>query len=77
MVSMLQVFLQTGRIHLPKMAEAEALKEELLNYEIRISDGGRDTYGAFRTGSHDDLVSALGIAIFFNENRVVPGIYAL
>ena len=77
MVSMLQVLLQTGRIHLPKTAEAEALKEELLNYEIRISDGGRDTYGAFRTGSHDDLVSALGIAVFYSEKRVIPGISAL
>ena len=77
MVSMLQVLLQTGRIHLPKTAEAEALKEELLNYEIRISDAGRDSYGAFKTGSHDDLVSALGIATFYSENRKIPGIYRL
>jgi hypothetical protein len=62
LVSRLQVLLQSERVHLPKTAEAEALAKELLNYEIRVSEDGADTYGAFKTGTHDDLVTALGLA---------------
>lgn len=62
MVSRLQALAQTGRIHLPKTREAEATRAELLEYEIRVSQDGADTYGAFKTGRHDDLVTALGLA---------------
>jgi len=62
MVSRLQVLAQSGRVHLPRTKEAEATRSELLDYEIRVSDDGHDTYGAFRTGKHDDLVTALGLA---------------
>jgi hypothetical protein len=36
---------------------------ELLDYEIRIDDNARERYGAFRVGTHDDLVTALGLAV--------------
>jgi hypothetical protein len=62
MVSRLQVLLQSGRIHLPRSAEAEALARELLDYEIRIFEDANERYGAFRVGSHDDLVTAMGLA---------------
>lgn len=66
------------RIHLPRTQEAEAMQEELLNYEIKISDAGHDTYGAFKTGKHDDLVTALGFRVFYADKlRVAPGIAAL
>lgn len=38
---------------------------------------GHDTYGAFKTGKHDDFVTAIGLAVFYSENRVTPGIMAL
>ena len=63
MVSRLQALAQTGRLHLPKTREAEATRQELLDYEIRVSEDGHDTYGAFKTGRHDDLVTALGLAV--------------
>lgn len=63
LVSRLQVLLQTDRLALPKTAEAEALAKELLDYEIRVSDEGDDRYGAFKVGTHDDLVTALGLAV--------------
>lgn len=63
MVSRLQALAQTGRLHLPKTDEAEATRKELLDYEIRVSDDGHDTYGAFKTGKHDDLVTAIGLAV--------------
>jgi hypothetical protein len=61
-VSRLQDLLQSGRVHLPRIAEAEALAKELLDYEIRISEDANERYGAFRVGSYNDLVTALGLA---------------
>jgi len=47
---------------LPKTGEAAALTEELLNYEIKVSEDANEQYGAFRVGTHDDLVTAIGLA---------------
>lgn len=63
LVSRLQALLQTGRIHLPDTAESRALAKELQEYEIRVDERANDTYGAFRVGTHDDLVTALGLAV--------------
>jgi hypothetical protein len=63
LVSRLQVLLQSERLHLPQTAEAQVLAKELLDYEIRISEDANDRYGAFRVGTHDDLVTALGLAV--------------
>jgi Terminase RNaseH-like domain len=63
LVSRLQALLQTGRIKLPRTAEAEQLGRELLDYEIKVDQDANDRYGAFRVGSHDDLVTALGLAV--------------
>lgn len=63
LVSRLQALLQCGRLHLPRSGEAQALTEELLNYEIRVDENANDRYGAFRVGTHDDLVTALGLAV--------------
>ncbi len=62
MVSQLQALLQSHRLHLPHTREAEALTEELLDYELRVSENANDQYGAFQVGTHDDLVTALGLA---------------
>jgi hypothetical protein len=62
LVSRLQVLLQSGRIHLPQTAEAQALVQELLNYEIKVSEDAHAQFGAFKTGTHDDLATALGLA---------------
>lgn len=63
LVTRLQTLLQSGQIHLPRTAEAKALAAELLDYEIPVAEGADDRYGAFRVGSHDDLVTALGLAV--------------
>jgi hypothetical protein len=62
LVSRMQALLQSGQLHLPRTAEAEALGKELLDYEIRVTEDANDRYGAFRVGAHDDLVTALGLA---------------
>lgn len=64
LVSRLQVLFQTNRLHLPaRHPEADAMLRELLDYEIKIDANAHDSYGAFRTGAHDDLVTALGLAV--------------
>jgi hypothetical protein len=67
LVSRLQILIQAGRVHLPRGEEAEVLIEELRDYEMSISDKGVDTYGAFKVGSHDDLVTALGLATLLDH----------
>ena len=63
LVSRLQVLLQSGRLQFPaSLAERDALVRELLDYEIRVSEDADLRAGAFKVGSHDDLVTALGLA---------------
>jgi hypothetical protein len=62
LVARMQTLLQSGLLHLPRNAEAQVLAQELLDYEIRITEDANDRYGAFRVGAHDDLVTALGLA---------------
>jgi hypothetical protein len=63
LVSRLQALLQCVRLHLPRTSEAEVLTQELLDYEIRVDEQANDRYGTFRVGTHDDLVTALGLAV--------------
>lgn len=70
LVSRLQNLLQSGRLHLPRTAEAQVLASELLNYEIRVDENANNRYGAFRVGTHDDLVTALGLGAWNTDARV-------
>jgi len=64
LVSRLQILFQGDRLHLPPgHPEAEVLVRELLDYEIRVDQNANDKYGAFKVGTHDDLVTALGLAV--------------
>ncbi len=68
LVSRLKVLFQQGRIHLPAHhPDAEAMARELQDYEIRVSEDANDRYGAFAVGAHDDLVTALGLAVQSGE----------
>ena len=46
------------------LSEADAMRDELLDFRRRLSDAGRATYAA-RTGRHDDLVLAVAIACWW------------
>ncbi len=63
MVSRLQALIRGHRIHLPRVAEGRVLAAELHNFEMRVDQNAHDRYGAFRVGTHDDLVTALGLAV--------------
>jgi hypothetical protein len=62
LVSRLQTLLQWHRFHAPDTKEVKAMCEELMVYEIKVNDNGKDTYGAFKTGAHDDLATAAALA---------------
>ncbi len=76
LVSRLQVMLGYGRIHLPKTEEASALQEELKNYTIRVNEHANQEFGAFKVGTHDDLVTALGLACLSEDIPKVPKVEA-
>lgn len=71
MVSRLQALLQTRRIVMPRTADARGLADELLDFEIRVRDSGNDELGAFKTGKHDDLVTALGLSVLGEAHSAV------
>ncbi len=73
LVSRLQSLLQYKRVRLPQTAEARALADELLNYEIRVTADASMTAGAFKTGTHDDLVTALGLALLHGPSKYECG----
>lgn len=66
LIGSLEVALSTRRLHCPNdLALVPELKKELAAYAFELSDAGRPTYGG--KGSHDDLVSALALAVFGAE----------
>ena len=62
LVTRLVTALQSRRLHLPRDRDAEVLADELNNYQIEIDPDANNRYGAFKVGSHDELVTALGLA---------------
>jgi hypothetical protein len=60
-VANLQVALEKLRLKLPDSAIAHLTARELGDFEVR--QGGDHQAADARTGSHDDLVTALGLAI--------------
>jgi len=81
LVSTLVAALEGGRVRLTKRSkEIDAMVDELLNYDIHVSEEGHDQYGAFKTGTHDDLVCALGMAcwwaIWKKKDTLLDSIYA-
>jgi len=66
----LQVLSEGKLIHVsPDLPDAEAVATELLDFDINVDETGKDTYGAMRPGTHDDLVCALGMSCLINPFR--------
>ena len=72
LVGVLAVLLQSERIRVAQdLHAAQLLVQELLNFRVKISLSGRDSYGAgeeWRDGAHDDLVLAVALAAWYGEN---------
>jgi hypothetical protein len=63
LVGCVQILLQAGRLKIaPRLREARTLTEEMSAFQVKITDAGNDTYGAWREGQHDDLVLAVALS---------------
>ena len=83
LVGVLAVLFQSQRMRIAQdLPAAQLLVQELLNFRVKISLSGRDSYGAgeeWRDGAHDDLVLAVALAAWYGENAPTPpmGVVAL
>jgi hypothetical protein len=64
-----QSLLQSDRLRLAaRMPLLDTLKAELQSFEVKISAvSGHDTYEAWRSGDHDDIVLATCLAVWLRE----------
>jgi hypothetical protein len=68
LVSVLQVLLQTGRLRVSSaLAEAQTLANELVQFRLKLTPKGHDSYEAWREGDHDDCVLAVAMACWVGE----------
>jgi len=47
-----------------QLPEADTLTRKLQNFQVKITGAANDTYGAWREGTHDDLVLAAALALW-------------
>lgn len=70
LVGVVQVALQTATLKIAaKLPEAATLTRELQNFQVKITESANDTYGAWREGTHDDLVLAVAMALWIGKNQ--------
>ena len=70
LVGVAQVLLQDRRLRFASaLPHIKTLEDELLKFEVKITETGTDVYGAWREGAHDDLVFALCLATWYGEYR--------
>ena len=67
LVSILQVLAQSERIKTAPIEYREVLNNEMLNFQLTVTEAANDTY-AGRSGTHDDLVLAVALAAWKAEN---------
>jgi hypothetical protein len=71
LVSNLVQVMQTDRLKVDESAEGKALRAELGVYELRVNENANVQFGAFKAGTHDDLVTALGLSVLYDRNRTL------
>lgn len=66
LVSALQVLMQSGRLKVANgLAEGPTLVKELQNFKYKVTSSANATYGAWREGTHDDLVLAVALCTWW------------
>jgi len=68
-VATLQALLEQRLVALPDTSEGRQLTQELQDFELRVNENANLVSGAFRTGTHDDLVIALGLSCLDDPRR--------
>jgi hypothetical protein len=70
LVSVVQVALQTEKLKIAAaLPEAPTLVRELQDFQVKITDAANDTYGAWREGTHDDLVLAVALGLYVGKKH--------
>ena len=68
LVSSLALVHQTGRLIVPrKLVHGPTLAREMENFKAKITAAANETFEAWRTGQHDDLVFAVALAVWAGE----------
>jgi hypothetical protein len=76
-ISRIQSLLHTGQLRIsPSLPDAFALKNELSTMQADFTDTGYIKFNA-RSGAHDDLVLALGIALWksYGQSEATSGLF--
>ena len=72
LVGALQAVFQQQRLHVaPAVKLWPVLEQELNNFRLKVTKTGKDTYEAYRSNQHDDLVLACALAVWFAERALV------
>jgi hypothetical protein len=78
LVSVVQVGLQNRMLKIAERLDlAETLSRELQNFTVKITNAANDVYGAWREGTHDDLVLAVALAVWKANQPIFRGIPVL
>ena len=76
LISALQIVFQSRRLKVARgLADAETLVTELLNFKVKISLAGHDSYEAWRESIHDDLVLSASLAVWWAERNRKPATF--
>ena len=75
LVGVVQVLLQSKRLRFAQGLQlVSLLTKELTNFHVKIDpETAHDSYSAWRTGVHDDLVLALALAVWAGESQHLFG----
>jgi hypothetical protein len=72
LIGTVQAALSSGRLKIaPKLAFAEILRRELLDYRVKLTAAANETFEA-REGAHDDLLLATAIAVWIGTEAYSP-----
>jgi hypothetical protein len=70
LMSTRQVLLQTGWLKIAQAPlEAAVLVQELLMFQVKITAAVHDIHGAWREGSHNDLILAVALTCWSGEQE--------
>ncbi len=73
LVNNLQVLLHQKRLEFTKdLPHSHTVAQEALNFQMKINDKANDSYGAWREGTHDDLLFAVMLAAWRANRPEAP-----
>jgi hypothetical protein len=71
----LQVLLQRGELQIAAgLKYGAALAAEMAAMEVKVTSAGREQFGAWREGTHDDLVFAVALACWGSKKGCLEAV---